>query len=428
MIRELQKKYIRTSMLAVTLLIAGFLIVVNLSNYLVSEKEMRRSLRIVLSDSGPLSHEGIPGDGPGGISGKEDEPPELPRDIKALPDEELAGENYFSFRVGSDGEIFEQDLDHISAISESEAKAYLERAVETGKSGGTLDGYRFSISRDLHEGGYAAAFLDGRKQKRNLVRVISLTLLTGAACWVLMLLLIITMSRKAIRPVAQNIERQKRFITDAGHELKTPLAIISANADVLELHYGNNKWIGNIRSQTERLGSLTQNLLTLARMDEGKDSDIPAVDFDAGEALLSALGTFREAAEMRSISLRTRITEGIVIHARKDAFLRLSAILFENAVKYAKEGGFIEASLEKSGKYAVICIKNDCETLPEGDLSKLFERFYRADSSRNRSTGGSGIGLSVAQAIVEQENAEISVSGETGNVIAFTVRYRLKRP
>lgn len=439
MIRLLQKKFIRTAMLAVTVVMLVFLAAINVLNDYTMRRDGTKTLQLILAGYAQEAgnEPGGPGavkkpDGPAGArkepgaasaapgEGAADSVPEKP--AEEVTQEALAFEQFFFVHFAEDGRVVDTDTSHTMALEETEAQALAAQAWSKGEAEGRIGTYRFRRMEDRAGGGSRYVFLDTRQQQRAVFRTLLVTLIVGAVTWVLMLLLVMAMSRRAILPIAQNMERQKQFVTDAGHEIKTPLAIIQANADVLELHLGANKWIDNIRSQITRLGSLTQNLLILSRMEEGEAASVPAVRFDAGEILLETLQPFREGAELRSVDLLEHIEEGVMLTWQKDAYIRLLGILFENAVKYVREGGFIEISLRREGREVVIEEKNDTEAELTDDPDRLFDRFYRADKARTQKTGGSGIGLSVARAIAEQGGGSIRASYADSHTILFTLR------
>ena len=438
MIRDLQKKFIRSAMLAVTLLTAVFLASVNIINYMSVSRDMDRIMERILLENGrgvpdekpEEAPEALPEDLAGDSQAErpemrpEERPelkPEMQPDEKTgrKPDEnDLARERFFCVRVAEDGRIIYTDLDHISSLDSDEAEALVDAAAAKGTSSGHVEGFIFRRENDSVSGGAVYTFLDEKNQKDSLLRTLIITLLVGAFTWLLMLLLIIFLSRKAIRPIAENIERQKRFVTDAGHEIKTPLAIITANADALELHTGQNKWINNIRSQTARLTELTQNMLTLARMDEGVDTKA-ARTFDASKILTEILASFEENMNARDVRLIREIEAGVMLHFPEDAYRRLLSVLTENAVKYVDEGGEIRVKLAPAAKGAQLTFENTCEKLPDCEPARLFDRFYRADEARSRSTGGSGIGLAVARAVAGTGGGRIDAEYAGENRIRF---------
>lgn len=248
-----------------------------------------------------------------------------------------------------------------------------------------------------------------------------LALSTGgvALCWLGMLALVVLLSRRTIEPVAASIEKQKQFVTNAGHELKTPLAILQANAEALTLHQGESRWTRNIQAQIHRLDSLTENLLTLARMEEGADLPVPKpVDFSA--LTLELAQTFREPAALKGIALEMQVTEGCIVQADRGHMAQLISILLDNAVKYTESGGVIHLCLEREGKGLCLRVKNGPAQMPR-EPTRLFERFYRGDPARTQGTGGCGVGLSAAQAIVQAWKGTLSAEAEGEDTMVFTL-------
>lgn len=252
-------------------------------------------------------------------------------------------------------------------------------------------------------------------------KVLSMLALSGAVgllCWLGMLALVVVLARRSIAPVAESIEKQKQFVTNAGHELKTPLAIIQANAEALELHQGESKWTRNIKAQTRRLGGLTANLLTLARMDETGDPP-PAQPVDLSDLVREMTASFRETAGLRGILLEETVPPGIVVRSERGHLTQLLSILLDNGVKYTDPGGTITVVLARSGKGVRLVVTNGPARLPE-DPARLFDRFYRGDPARTQQGGGYGIGLSAAQAIVRAWKGTIRADAE-GERVVFTV-------
>jgi len=210
-----------------------------------------------------------------------------------------------------------------------------------------------------------------------------------------MLILVIFLSKKAIKPIAENIERQKQFVTDAGHEIKTPLAIILANTDALELHNGENKWSKNIRAQTIRLSGLMQNLLTLAKIDES-NIDATKESFSLNEIIDRTSDMFQEMLIPKNLILQKYYSADVIICANKELITRLVSILLDNAVKYSPCDSIIQIELYKNDKTINLVVANKCDSLPDCPPEKLFDRFYRGDSARTQKGGGYGIGLSAA--------------------------------
>ena len=228
-----------------------------------------------------------------------------------------------------------------------------------------------------------------------------------------------------IRPMVESYSKQKRFITDASHEIKTPLAVIDAANEVQEIESGESEWTQSIHEQVARLTALTERLVFLARMDEGS-AGFTMISIDLSEAVDKAASPFESVAVSRGKRLSTSIASGVRAHADAAAVAQVVELLLDNATRYASEGSVIELSLRAvsrgAGKgSAELVVSNAVDELPEGDLDRLFDRFYRADVSRSSKTGGSGVGLSVVRAIAEAHGGSASVCGH-GNQITVTVR------
>lgn len=227
------------------------------------------------------------------------------------------------------------------------------------------------------------------------------------------LVLVVIFSRIVFRPVEESIRKQKRFITDASHELKTPLTIIDANTEVMEMESGESQWTKSTRKQIVRLSALVQQLVTLTRLDEDRGLE-EKTEFDFSDTVEDVVQPYEAPAQVQGKNLQLTVKPGIIYRGNEKSIRQLLGILMDNAMKYSSENAEISVSLKKKGKKILLEIYNDAEDLPEGRLDILFERFYRLDSSRNSSTGGSGIGLSVAQAIVQAHKGKITAENKTG--------------
>ena len=235
-------------------------------------------------------------------------------------------------------------------------------------------------------------------------------------------ILIVLVSKKVIAPIQQSYLKQKQFITGASHELKTPLAIISSNADVLEMENGTSKWTTNIHNQVDRLTSLVNSLVVFSRMEE-KDT-VERTSFDLTEVLKSRIEDFDELANFQKKYIATDIDTNLNYYGEKDSIVQLMDILLENAIKYAPEDSDIWVSLKKNRKHAILKVSNKA-TVQKGDLSKVFDRFYRLDESRNSTIKGYGIGLSMAQLIAEKHKETIRAYAPEDGIFKIEVRFTL---
>lgn len=409
MIRTLQKKFIITAMTAVSVLLVVVLGAVNTANCILVSGQGNRMLDMLSEHEGmpPLPLERKKG-GPEGFLN----PP--------VNEDTAMSARYFLVRLDQKEAVVSVDTSRIASVSEGQAKEYAALVMERGSKTGRVERFRYQYAdaRDGRE--KMIVFLDISGQRQSILAVLFLSACIGFLCWALMLLLVAALSRKAIRPIAEGMEKQKQFVTDAGHEIKTPLAIILANTDALELHQGETKWSWNIRSQTLRLSGLMQNLLTLARMEEG-GMKLEFSDFSFTQLLHEMLPSFAESAEQKEILIHTETEQEVLLRANRESIQRLVSILLDNAVKYTSPDGRIDVALKKNDRTCMFQVKNTCTELPEGDPDRLFDRFYRGDAARTQKSGGYGIGLSAARAIVEAHQGTITAGYGNGGTVIFTV-------
>ena len=325
---------------------------------------------------------------------------------------------YFTVTVDENGEVTDCDLDRIAAVDEETAEEYTQTAQQKNKTTGFQGIYRYRVTET--EDGAKYVFLDCRREISNfrtvLVTTISVSLLGLAAVFVL----VVIFSRMVFRPVEESIQKQKRFITDASHELKTPLTIIDANIEVMEMESGESQWTKSTRKQIQRLSGLVQQLVTLSRLDEEKGLE-EKCEFNLSEAVSECVQPYESLAQTREKNLTLNIEEDITYTGDERSIRQLAGILMDNAVKYSSENGNITLTLKKKGKKIFLEVYNDADDLPQGKLDVLFERFYRLDSSRNSGTGGSGIGLSMAKAIVQAHKGKITAENKNGRGLTITV-------
>ena len=262
------------------------------------------------------------------------------------PDDVMAV-RYFMVLYDADGGIESADTGSIYSVTDEEAEEYGLRAARRAKGSGILGNFFYYIVE--RDGGRTAAFIDVSSQISSILSVIVISLIIAAIAWILMFIFVSVLSRRAIAPIAENIVRQKQFVTNAGHELKTPLAIIMANTEALELFNGESKWTRNIKAQTRRLNDLMQNLLTLSKMDEA-DLNLPMQDFDLGALIGEAAAPFEEPAREKGLTLSVETPE-ITVKANRDSMGQLIGILMDNAVKYTPEGGEISLTAFQGGEF-----------------------------------------------------------------------------
>ena len=341
---------------------------------------------------------------------------------KRMSPDDAMSVRFFIVSLNSENAVESTDTGRIYSVTEEEAQEYALNAAGKGRQSGIADHFFYYIAE--LEDTKTAAFVDISSQVSSVLSVIVISLIIAAIAWALMFIFVSALSHKAIAPIAENIVRQKQFVTNAGHELKTPLAIIMANTEALELFNGETKWTRNIKAQTKRLNGLMQNLLTLSKMDEA-ELNLPMQDFDLGDLIKEAAAPFEEPAREKKLGYQVE-SPAIKVNANRDSIGQLLGILLDNAVKYTPEGGRISVTAFEEGKYAVLRQQNTIDPSDiEEDPEKLFDRFYRRDGARTQKKGGYGIGLSAARAIASANKAQISVSYKGQESIVFDVRLML---
>lgn len=410
MIKTLQKKFVVTAMTAITVLILLMLGAINIANIVLMDKEVDRSLNMLSemeADGGDFMPE-PKGDPRGNLDGE---------------NEDMRLSSYFFVvRLDENGQVIYMDVSHTLTMTEEEASKLAAQVYDSGRKSGRSGKYCYLVQDSRINHGKNMVFLDASGEFFSVLRVLLLSCGVGLVCWGLMLAFVIALSRKAICPIAENIEKQKQFVTNAGHEIKTPLAIIQSNTEAMELYIGENKWSRNIKDQTERLSGLMKNLLLLARMDE-EGVKVAAVDFSLSDLLRKMAEDFRQPLELKGILMQTEVESGVFLHADRSQIEQLISILLDNAVKYTDEGGAVQISLRRREKATEMCIQNTCKNLPDVASDKLFDRFYRGDSARTQKSGGYGIGLSVARSIVEANKGTIRAEYVEQGSICFRVRF-----
>ena len=271
------------------------------------------------------------------------------------------------------------------------------------------------------DGGSIIVFLDCSRRILDMRHLRVSSVIIGAVSFFLFFIIITAFSKRAIQPYIDNHEKQKQFVTNAGHELKTPLTIISANMEVLELIQGKNEWTESTLNQVKRLTGLVSDLITIARTEEYlEENDKLGDTIDASAAVRELSDSFRPVAEKEFKRIETIIDDDVIVTGDKKRLCELFSILIDNAVKYCDDRGVIKIELHRRKKGLTYIVSNDFADGKNADYSRFFERFYRGDTSHNSEKSGYGIGLSMAESIAKLHKGRISVSW-SGGVISFTV-------
>ncbi len=435
MLKELRRRFVGIAMGSLCAVVLVLLVTLNVVNYERSVGSLDSVLELMASSDGQFPGQGREWRAGSGQTGSSDQVTPPDPDGQDSPSGQPGGKaqmsqngslsdpeapyntRFFTVRFDADGTVSDVGLDYIATVTSDEAQTMAEAALAAGRAYGRSGVYRWHVYQDS-DGNSAVVFLYARDVYQNIRELLLASLAVAVVSIAAVFALVLLLSRRAIRPFAENMEKQKRFITDASHELKTPLTIISASADLLELTTGENEWLTSIRNQLRRLTRLVADLVSLSRLDEEKPP-LTMVDFPLSDAVIDAASVFAGPAEAAGKRLALEVEQGLRLTGDEGSIRQLTGILLDNAVKYCDSGGEIVLSLRRQKRNPVLSVSNPCASLPDGDMNRLFDRFYRADASRSSETGGYGIGLSIARAIVEAHRGRITAAAQSG-VVTFT--------
>ena len=404
MIQGIRRKFILIAVAVLSAAMVTLAAVINVSNWIQVRGEIGETLADLAENAG---NNGKTEKG-GGRKGRN-------RHMQNALDES----RYFIVYIFSNGAFSIADASRSSGESEEEMTKIVQEALSSGNRTGTKGHYMYLITES---GGKNTGVFLNIETKMDAVN--NLLLLSGIACVggiLIASLLVFIFSKKAIQPLIRNAVQQKQFITDAGHELKTPLTVISANMDALELKTAPNEWIDSTREQLSGMGSLVNNMIYLSRMDED-GAALAREDVDLSELVQQEAGPFQGMADFMGKTMEIDTENGIRIQGDRQALGRMVNQLCDNAIKYSPDGDLIRVSLKKCGREIRLTEENRLkEPLSKDALSHLFDRFYRPDASRSRASGGYGIGLSMVKAIVEKHDGQIKVETDEENHIRFII-------
>lgn len=321
---------------------------------------------------------------------------------------------YFTVIFNKDGTT-DIKADRIASVDSKEAEEYANAVKDNLFDFGSIGNYYYQVC-DRSEG-TTVVFVDCTNQIRLTNRILYIALILLALGSIISFLILHALSYRVIAPEIRNAEQQKQFITNASHELKTPLAVIKANTQVQEMMNGKDEWTESTMRQVDRMTGLIQNLVTIVRAEEKEDTE-NRTDTDVSEAIRDTVKSYMPVAENAGESLCQNIGDGIHMNAVESQIRQLATLLIDNAIKYCDEKGTINVSLLQKGRGIHLSVSNSYAKGKDVDYSRFFERFYRADESHNVDKGGYGIGLSIAESLVKQYNGSISASWKDG-IITF---------
>ncbi len=337
--------------------------------------------------------------------------------VKEMGPEYIHQISYFSILLSDENEITSYDLEHVYAVTKDDLSDVVQRVLNKRGNSGTFS---------LDEGEYAYRVIskdddskllivyDWSNQYRSQRFLMWQSMKYGTIALIIFAMFVSFFSKRALKTIIQNIESQKRFITNAGHELKTPIAVISANLDVLELTSGKNEWIESIRKQTGRLTTLINRLIRLSKLGEQNKLQTEPVNFS--ELVKNSVDSFQPLAQNSNVHLTNELASDCIIQSDPMLIEEVTSILIENACKYCDPAGEIKVTLEKK-KQIIFSVANDYAEGEHVDPKQFFERFYRKDESHNSKVGGYGIGLSILKEAAALMKCKLDVRWKDGKII-----------
>ena len=322
---------------------------------------------------------------------------------------------HYTVWFSADGESAYTDTEYIYAVDQDQAILYGQKALSKNRERGWISHYRYKCYATLT--GTAVVFVDASTNLSSLYQSLGIALSVLVASAVVILLLIVIFSKRVMKPIADSYEKQKQFITDAGHELKTPLTLILTNLDIAQQELGDNEWLDDIRTEGQRMTALVNQLVALSRMDEETPSEKTAVTF--GELVIDTVSEFAPLLAQQGTQLRTSIDSSATCVGDEMLLRRLVSILMDNAAKYCDSQGTVTVTVQRQ-RHTILQVENTYSAVAQLELDRLFDRFYRADKARTY-TGSFGIGLSMAKSITEKHQGQITAYQRDPQTIGFQV-------
>lgn len=407
MLRKLRKRFILSAMAAFGIVMLMLVTGINVLNYTVTVNRQDEML------DGIMEYEQIRESRPPG-----DKPPMISDMPWADGPEADFTTRFFIVHCNMEEQIIDIFHEHVSSVDQEEIRREVQRLLSGNRERGYWKDYRYMVRQE--DTGVTIIFLNVFREQRLIRSLFWVSAVTALLSFCVVLALTVFFSGRAIRPYLGNIERQKRFITDAGHELKTPLTSISTSADILAMELEDDEWVENIKKQTARMTRLVSDLVVLSRLDEEMPFPEKA-EFSISDAAWETAEAFGTLAQAKGKTCTQQIEENLKFTGDRAAIQRLLSILLDNAVRYASEGGEICLEIFRRHNRIYLKVSNPCEVQKIPDLNRLFDRFYRPDESRSSDAGGTGIGLSMARAIAEAHGGKITAESRGGKQIIFKV-------
>lgn len=409
MLRELRKKFIFIVMAATFCVFFLLLFAINAFNISAQFQHIDRVMTILTDNNGEFPTRDFSPDPA--------RPPrhDLPELLRQNPEAPFTV-RYCSVFLDENLQITKISTDRIAALSQEDAASYTQEILNRGEAAGNINSYRFQLTPQ--ENGYLLVILDVSEEESNILFLLFISCIIGIAAYLVIFLLVVLVSKKAVLPIAESYEKQKQFIADVSHELKTPLTVISADSEILSMTFGTNEWCDGIDKQTAKMRHLLSRMITLTRLD-GDDPHWEQAKFSISEAVYDTAMAFMPLAQRMGKKLSLHISPDLLYTGNEGEIRQCVSILLDNAVKYCDDSGIIDISLYRE-KRLYLVVTNTYSQASTLEYRKLFDRFYRADGSRSQ--GGSyGLGLSIARSIVRRHRGEIRAYPNGIDQICFQI-------
>ena len=407
MFKQLQKSFVKSAMLSFTAVLLAVLVAVNIVNYRQTVDQVDRLTTMLVNNDGTFP------DAPeGGMAPKEHPEHGMPKGMEFRKDDQMAT-RYAVVRVANDT-VQSVDRTHLVSLDEEALKELGLRIAQGTSTKGWEGSLRYQVAKTDAE--TMVVLVDANKETQQISRLMMVTGAVFVLCLAVVYVLVRLVSKRAIRPFVENVERQQQFIANASHEIKTPLAVLSANTDLLVMMGTEAKFVDSNKRQIKRLNSLVEQMLILSRYDEGEaamakeEVDLVAVTKTIVEEILPVLNE-------KGLQVEFTGEAQTIVTTNKSAMTELIRILLDNAMKYTVG----EPVITVEAKRNQLAIGNETEPMTKEQVNQIFDRFYRVDSSRNRTTGGSGLGLSIAQKIAETNDVQLTAELTSETQIRFVI-------
>ena len=407
MFKQLQKSFVKSAMLSFTAVLLVVLVAVNVVNYRQTVNQVDRLVTMLVDNDGTF-----PDASEGGMGPKEHPEHGMPKGMEFRKDDQMAT-RYAVVRVANNA-VQSVDRTHLVSLDEEALKELGLRIAQGTSTKGWEGSLRYQVAKT--DAGAMVVLVDANKETQQISRLMMVTGAVFILCLAVVYVLVRLVSKRAIRPFVENVERQQQFIANASHEIKTPLAVLSANTDLLAMMGTEAKFVDSNKRQIKRLNSLVEQMLILSRYDEGEatatkeEVDLVAVTKDIVEEILPVLNE-------KGLQVEFTGEAQTIITTNKSAMTELIRILLDNAMKYTVGKPVITIEAKRNQ----LAIGNETEPMTKEQVSQIFDRFYRVDSSRNRTTGGSGLGLSIAQKIAETNDVQLTAELPSETQIRFVI-------